>query len=378
MRILLVTEFFPYSEAGEFRGGVEARAFYLAEELTRRHEVTVIAARERGDRADQFKNLKVLRVGPEREYSQAGSFFDRLKYINNAVKVGLESRAEIVDGYNFVAYPIAYRIGKKLAIPAVATYHDVWKGEWIKNMGLVAGLAGEMLERYVLSRPWSGLIANSSATKEKLIAAGVRPEKIEVAYNGISLAKLKGITTEKFSDPTVIYVGRLVKYKKVADLIEAVAILKNKIKNLKCLIIGSGPETQSLKSLTMKLNLDETVTFLGFVEKHRQVLEYLSRSHVFCLPSAVEGFGMVTIEAMALGVPYVNSEIKPTIEVTKNGQGGLLYTLGSVEELAFKIGQLLDDAPRRQKLSLEARTLAKSYDWQNITRQVESIYQKYL
>lgn len=153
MNILIITEYFPSSEECNVKGGVEARAFYIAKNLAKNHNVYVITSWEEGlSQKDEFCGISVIRCGKQRKYSQGGSFIERLSFMNEAVKTGKKLDVDIVEGYNFITYPVAYNISKKLNIPRVATYHDVWLGgEWIKNLGFF-GIFGEILERYILSK----------------------------------------------------------------------------------------------------------------------------------------------------------------------------------------------------------------------------------
>lgn len=380
MKVLIVSEYFPKSEKVEIKGGVETRAFYFAKALAKKHDVTVLASWEKGMRKrDKFANINVIRCGPKREYAQMGAFFARFAFINEAYKIGVKLKPDLVDGYNFVSYVPAMWISKKLKIPAFATYHDVWVGEWIKNVGLVSGIVGEIIERYVLAgkgKKWFRFITNSNVTKDELIRYGVPSNKIEQVYSGVELKKFEKIKVKKFKEPTVIYVGRLVRYKRVTDLVKAVAVIKKKKPNIKCKIIGTGPEKNKLLRLIKKLNLQNNVELLGFVEKYEDVLKVIKSSHVFCLPSEVEGLGLVTIEAMACGVPFVNSNIPPTVEATNGGKGGLLFEVGDYQELARKIVKLLDDKELYRKSVKQERELVRKYDWKNLVEGVEEIYQK--
>jgi glycosyltransferase involved in cell wall biosynthesis len=377
MKILLISEYFPASGKCEIKGGVETRAFYFAKELAKKHEVVVLASWEAGTKKeDRFENIRVIRCGPEREYSQLGSVLARLSFIREAYLAGINLKPDLVDGYNFVSYIPAMWIAKRLGIPAVATYHDVWIGEWVRNVGVFSGIAGEIAERYVLAgkgRKWAKFITNSDCTREELIKFGVPADKVDKVYSGVELDKYTMITVSKYDDPTVVYVGRLVKYKRVDDLIRAIAEVRKSIKGIKCKIIGSGPEKENLKCLAGKLGLDN-VELLGFVEKHEDVIRVVKSSHVFCLPSEVEGLGLVTIEAMACGVPFVNSRIPPTVEATEGGKGGLLFRVGDYKELAGQVVKLLSDSKLYDGCVEQEKKVVAKYDWKNLVKGVEQIY----
>ncbi|MFC1648861.1 glycosyltransferase family 4 protein [Nanoarchaeota archaeon] len=370
MKILIITEYFPSSAEVDVRGGVEARAFYIAKELAKKHKVSIITSREPGQKEEaRFAGIKVYRVGKERTYTQSGSFTARLNFMFSAMKKGKELKVDIVDGYSFLCYPAAIKIADYHGIPAVATYHDVWVGEWINNIG-ITGIAGELLERYTLWKNWDHFIAVSNFTKKNLVKVGIPYNDITVVYNGVDLAGFKKLRAKK--QDKICYVGRLVDYKQVDTLIRALKLTKK----VKLEIIGTGPERPELERLVRELRLQDRVEFRGFVDKHEDVIKALKSAKLFSLPSLVEGFGMVTIEGAATGTPYVNSRIPPTVEITHNGQGGLLFKPGSYKDLAENLNKLLSSKRLYEKKQKEAIELAESYDWRKLAKQVEEVYKK--
>jgi len=367
MRIALMTEYFPKTEKAELSGGVEARTFYIGKYLAKRHDVTVFTTPEGGFEGDsRVLGMTVRRIGPPVEYSQSSSLLSRARFIRNAIKeVGKESY-DVADGASFVSYPVAWnsRAEKK-----VATYHDVWVGEWVRHLGL-KGLLGEALERYALSRRWDGFIAVSEYTKGKLVEAGVSRDKIAVVHNGVEYEKLERITADKFREPTVCIVSRLVSYKNVDDLVRALPHVKKKIPEVKLKIVGGGPEEGNLRRLAVKLGLEGNVEFMGFVKDHDKVLETIKSSHAFALPSTVEGFGISIIEAMALKVPYVASDIPAIREATHGGAGGLLHKPRDTEDLAGKLIKALEG-----KVKANADFIQKEYDWKTLAKKIEETYE---
>jgi glycosyltransferase involved in cell wall biosynthesis len=377
MKILIVSEYFPWSEKVEIKGGVEARAFYIAKELAKKHDVAVITSLEKGQKKEsEFANIKVYRVGNAREYTQAGSLNDRISFVRSAIKKGAELGGfDVVDGYNFLSYFAAYSIAKRSSAKSVATYHDVWLREWVKNVGLASGVPGEITERYILSRNWSHFIAVSNFTKQKLVNAGISPKRISVVHNGVNINEIKKIKAKKYAKPTVVCVGRLVKYKKIDTLVRAIGIIRKSMPDVQCNIIGSGPESESLNAMVKELKLEKNVHLLGFVPEHRDVLAEIKKSNVFCLPSSVEGFGMTVVEALACSVPCVISDIAPLLEVTENGKGCMVFKVNDVIDLAGKLYLLLKDKKLCKKKAGELSYI-KKYDWKNISSQVEDVYRK--
>jgi len=373
MKILLLSEYFPSSEKANVTGGVEARCFNVAKGLSKRNKVKVITSWQKGQkREDKFSGIEVYRVGPHHDYSHSGSLFSRLRFARALVKKGTEfSDVDVVDGYSFLTYLPAYEIARKLKKPSVITYHETWIGEWVRNKGIFTGVPGEIWERRVLSKRYSKIISVSNFTKNALMKKGVN--NIVVIPNGVDLKKFEKIKAKK--QTTICCISRLTPQKKIDDLVRAVALVKKEISDVRCKIIGKGPELEKLKKLVKELKIEKNVEFLGFVEKSDDVVKILKSSDIFCLPTILEGFGMVVIEAMASGVPYVCSDIEPLKEVTSNGKGGLLFKAEDYVDLSVKIVKLLRDKKLYAEKIKEGSVLVKKYDWNLITKEIEKVYE---
>lgn len=371
MKIGIITEYFPTSDILDIRGGAEASAFNEAKYLVEKHDVTVITSHEPGvNKKDNISGIKILRCGRKRPYSLSSSIIDRLFFIVEAYNIGKKEDFDIIVGYNFVTYPIAWKISRKLKKPCVIRYHDMWIGEWIKNFGL-SGITGELIERYILSKNLDMILSVSNYTKNKL-EKHFKPEKIIVIPNIVDVSPVKA---QKYPKPTVCCVSRLVDYKRVDDLIRATAILKETIPNIQCKIIGTGPKENYLRKLTEELGVKENIQFCGFVEDHDDVLRTIKSSHVFCLPSIVEGFGIVIVESMALSVPFVASNITPLVEAS-GGEGGLFYKPKNYVDLADKVKYVLNNEKLRENLMKEGLIKSKEYKGERIIKQIESIYEE--
>lgn len=353
MKILLVTEFFPQNKKRIFTGGVEARTYYLWKYLKQNHSVEVIS------RPATQVSVSFLSV------------FSRLIFIIEAIIKGISCNADIVEGSNFVSYIPAFIIAKIKKIPAVAWYPDVFIGSWIQKFGFV-GIFGEITERISLALPWDHIIALSNQTKHKLIKAGINAKKISVVYAGIDKNEMVSIKIKKNNNPTLICISRLVSYKRVGDLIKAFSIVRKKISNTNLIIIGTGPQEKKLKQFAKKLNL-KNITWKKHVTR-KNLLKHLKQSHLLCHPSIVEGFGLVTLEALTSGVPYINADITINREITHNGKGGLLFKPKNPGSLAKQIIMLLTNKQLYKKKIIEGKQLLSRYSWKKSAQETRIIY----
>ncbi len=376
MKICIITEYFTKKD-GSATGGVEARAFNIGSRLGKNHAVFIITSWQKGQqRKEEFANMTVYRVGKHHPYSNTGGTLSRLRFAfaakKAAIKLGGKHNIEIIDGYNFISYIPAQRAARKLHIQCVATYHEVWIGEWVKNKGLIAGSLGSLWERINLRLKWDKIVAVSNFTKKRLEKHG---KQAVVIPNGVDVAAFQH-THKKTKQPSIAYAGRLTKHKRVADLLKALAIIKNnpELQNVHCHIVGTGPEKERLEMRVKELQLQKHVTFHGFVKNYEDVKKIMQQSHVFCLPSVLEGFGMVVIEAMAAGTPYVCSDIDVLSEVTHNGTGGLLFKQEKHEDLAEKLKMLLTNKNLHQEKVKQAKEFVQRYDWDRIVEQTKNMY----
>jgi glycosyltransferase involved in cell wall biosynthesis len=376
MNLLILSEYFPDSQDSNITGGVEARCYNIAKRLAKKFNITLITSwRTDQKREDTFYGIKVIRVGGYHAYSNYAGFLSRFRFAQAAIKTGAAMKdIDLVEGYNFTTYYPAYAIAKKLRRPVIVTYHETWTGEWIKNKGLLTGIPYELFERFLLRLKFDKYICVSNFTKERLIQRGIPDKKTVVIPNGIDVGECRKASAKKYNHPTICYVGRLTETKKVDILIRAIQLIKNQIPDIQCKIIGKGPRQSFLKRLARDLKLSRNVEFLGFIENNKDVMKVIKSSHVLCLPSILEGFGMVIVEAMALGIPYVCADIPPLVETTRNGNGGLLFIPGNPTDLSKKIIQLINNKELYTKKQKEEKKTVKYYDWDNLSSETEKIY----
>ncbi|MEK6938488.1 MAG: glycosyltransferase family 4 protein [Nanoarchaeota archaeon] len=386
MNYLLLTEYFPASEKAEITGGIESRCFHLVKELSKEHQITVLCSHQPGqERISEVVGAKVIRCGPIMPYSSSGDIFKRLLFScslyqtgkklknkkENEIKTNTFDKAnifDIIEGSSFLAYPPAYFLGKKFNAKKVATWHETWVGQWIKNKGFFTGSFGTLWERFSLTLKWDEIIAVSEFTKHRLIKQGINEKKIRVVPNGIEPERFKHLQTLKEKVPTICFFGRLNWQKNVDVLIKALPEIEKEIPEIRCELFGSGPAEESLKALVRDLKLEQKVRFHGYVKDYNEMLKEAKKAHLFVQPSTLEGFGITVIEALALKMPYVISDIPPFIEITKNGQGGEIFQQMNVKDLAQKVIKLLTNKKDYLQKIEEGNLLVEEYDWGKIAK----------
>jgi glycosyltransferase involved in cell wall biosynthesis len=205
--------------------------------------------------------------------------------------------------------------------------------------------------------------AVSRSTADDLVRRGLQRDLIEVIPNGVDLEALTpGPPEERFAEPTLLYLGRLKKYKRVDLVIRAVAAIAERGLVCRLLIAGQGDHRDRLESLRDELGLSDWVEFLGFVSDEKK-LEMLRRSWVHVLASPKEGWGIANLEAAACGTPTVASDSPGLRDSVVDGRTGYLVPHGSLQHLADRIAELLGNEETRFRMGQESRAFAERFSW---------------
>ncbi len=380
MKLLVFTEYFPTNEHADLTGGVESRAFHLLRELAKKHDITVVCSYQgKQRRIDRIAGITVIRVGIINPYSNNGNLLSRLVYACSATLTGiLLPKIDVIDGYSYLNYPVASLVGAIRQKPVNFTYHECWSfRSWIQLKGLLTGTLGWLWTRFGLALPFASAIAVSETTKKQLCAAGVPAKKVSVVYNGVDIATF-GAVKGKPLPFSICTSSRLILSKRIDVLIRAIGLLKKQFPAITLTINGDGAERKKLEQLILKLKLQNNIQITGRIAKFDRVLTLRKKHQLFCLPSEVEGFGMVVIEALASGIPTVCADIPVMREITCGGKGVLLFQPGNAHDLAEKIRTLFTDKESYARLQREAKGCVARYDWVRIAAENEHIYRKVL
>jgi glycosyltransferase involved in cell wall biosynthesis len=357
MKILVLTEFFS-PRGKQFFGGVETRCYYLKK-----------YSKEFG-----FETTIYSRPAVKWNFFNIWSVLSGFLYVLDALKFGLNSDFDVVEGTNFTTYFVSWLIGRLKGRRVVYWYADVFVGTWVKNFGIL-GILGEIIERFALLFKADCYLCISAAVSKKLVEHSVPEERVVIIPCGVDFDEVKRVKARKHRVTyDIICVSRLVAYKRVKDLVLAAAILKREIGEIKIAVIGDGPEKHRLKILCSQLDLDSNILFLGHLKSHLEVLSKIHSSRVLCHPSAVEGFGIAIVEGASFGKPYVACDIPAVTEITLNGTGGMLVEPENSLALAKKLGELLFSTKIYKQKSIDSEKLSRRYSWKTLIEKTCLVY----
>jgi glycosyltransferase involved in cell wall biosynthesis len=185
-----------------------------------------------------------------------------------------------------------------------------------------------------------------------------------------ALRKAKGWQEET----VLISVGRLAPEKNWDTLLQAFAKVCSGQPGLRLVLIGDGPARQSLETLASELGVAEQVTFTGTLP-FEEVPCYLKAADLFAFASVTETQGLVTIEAMAAGLPIVAVDGSGTRDIVEHGKQGFLVE-NDVDALAKGIKKLLADPQRMKRFSNHALKKASTFDVHELGKQLVSVYEQ--
>lgn len=214
----------------------------------------------------------------------------------------------------------------------------------------------------------SGFLAISNSTRDDLVGRGVAADRISVAECGVDHQFYSPeLPTVKYDRPTVVYLGRVKKYKSVHHLIQALPQVQKAVPNVRALIVGDGDYLDHLKRLVVELDLESAVEFTGYVPAAQKLI-HLRRSHISIYPSPKEGWGITNIEANACGTPVVAADAPGLRDSVSSEKSGLLYPYGNLEQMAGQIIRLLTDQSLYAALSQGAIDWASRFTWEDCAR----------
>jgi len=290
-----------------------------------------------------FKTTSFM-LRANRKLKQIAGRIDIIHYTNDYCGFGMSSA----------------EIGK----PVLATLHHTHYLESTSvlprvKQNIISEVKFRVSQRFLARLEWSTLrnadsiiaVSNYTAENAKIVYPSLS-SRIRVVLNGIDESRFSpGLNGNIFrstlglsSEPIVLYVGRIALSKGLRFLIDAFYTVVKEIPEAKLVIVGSGAREEEaiLKAQVTLSNMNSSVIFTGRVNAEELPMIYAS-SDLVVLPSLVEGFGLVLLEAMAESKPVVTTNVGPTTEIISDGVEGVLVPSADTRALADGILKILGD-----------------------------------
>ncbi len=288
-------------------------------------------------------------------------------------RVLLPTDVDLVHVNNYRSAPIGQFVSRWAGVPCVCHVREMITTRTIRQYRLL----------------WSNaLIAVAEAVGQALLAGGIPADRVTIVRSGITpqdappeaetivLRGRLGITPH---DPVLGIVAHILPHKGYDDLVQALALLTQRLPQAKCLVIGMAPRERYLRKLLQlaeRLSVRDRLILVGFQE---DVAPFLHAMDVFVLPSRTEGLPITILEAMAAGKPVVATTAGGIPEVVRDGETGLLVPPGDPGRLAEAIMRLLE-GPALAKAMGQAggKRVTSVFTLEGETEQTAMVYRKVL
>ncbi len=314
------------------------------------HRVSVIGAGYDGAQAvERAGDLTMYRVGGRSTVFPRAIFKQWRGLVPDADVV-----LEVVNGITFLT-PLWLRT------PRAVLVHHVHTDHYEREMGRAGKLAGLALETLPLKLlyPGSRFVAISHATQRDLEPFGIGPDTVTVNHIGVELDAFE--PGERAAEPTLLYLGRLKRYKRVEMLLDTVAELPDVLLE----VAGEGDHRPELEREIERRGLAERVRLHGHVDE-QQKLALLQRAWVNLTASSAEGWCLTVMEAAACETPSVAMRVGGLPESIEEGVTGFLADTG--EELTAHVRRLVGDEDLRGRMGRAAAARAQEFTWDRTAR----------
>lgn len=363
-------------------GGAQVAAYHLALEMAKRaHCIEAFTTSfDSNDSIEKYGDtFTVYHYGTNFKVSTSNISFNLfLKPLSHNVNV-------IHTHFDIAPNPLAgLKYSRLKKIPLIVTYHGDWDisfGGRIRRLGVA--LSNKFLVDRLLSHA-DRIISPSKYYINESKYLKKYKEKAVVIPNGINIHEFNNISTkvmcrEQLGLPidknVVLFLSFLSPYKGPDILLKAMVSVVKYIPNTELIIVGRGAMENELKDLSVRLNINKNVKFIGFVDEKTKKC-YYKAADIFCLPSTMntDVFPLVLLEASASGLPLIVSNL-PTFKcIIKDGYNGIFAKKDDYRDLANNIIHLLENPEIRLKMGLNSLKIAEMHSWEKIAKETEVVY----
>jgi len=371
-RVTIITPVFPYPRRGVYTG-IERHVEGLCKGFKKLgHKVTIITTYWNGGFSySNFNDIKIYRFKDLRvilgKLGKLSGLFE-LDFLTFSLNVTLNRKLLDTDLLliNMPLFPFLRLLnGNFISVGLVHHVQPI-----VKPSDALSYPFGNIYMKLTKPNYW---VAPSKFSAEQFIKLLKIPkEKLKVIPEGVDLEKFNinvnasDINEKLGNERKILFVGNLHPSKGVHFLIKSFALVKSRINDVKLVIVGDGTLKYYLINLTKRLNLEKDVIFTGFVSDE-ELPKYYASCDIFASASVLEGFGLIFLEAMALGKPIVAFNLASIPEVV--GNAGILIDQINHEKFANALIELLSNEGLYREKSEIAFNRAKLFSWERITEQ---------
>ncbi len=371
MKIALVS---PYDFA--YPGGVANHISSLERQLTRMgHEVKVIAP---ASRAVSTFGDRFIPIGKPRPIPSSGSITRvtiSLRLASTIKAVLSQEKFDIIHLHEPFMPMLCSAVLRFSNTANIGTFHAC--------DGRPGYSFGRPISTIMLNRRLHKLDGKIAVSKPAMdYASKYIPGYYNIIPNGIDLEHFSPDVSpiEEFCDgkQNILFVGRLERRKGLNYLIKAYQQVKQEIPNSRLIVVGPGTRLRKKYEKWVRRSGLGDVVFVGYAS-YTELPRYYKTADIFCAPAiSRESFGIVLLEAMAVGKPVVATNIDGYASVVTHGEDGLLAPPKDSRGLAQALISVMSNEALRQQMGTRGRLTADKYSWEQIARRVFDYYVRVL
>ncbi len=354
-------------------GGTENAVMNYAKELSKNHQVMVLAPDYKREFDDNAYPFKIVR---SKSIKITENDFWAMPKISRAMKKSLdEFKPDILHTQTLgMMADFANCYGKKRNIPVVCTAHTKYRYCYVHD--LKSSLLANMVIRRIIKRVNKADVscAVSHSMAQELKSYGSKKQAIIIRNGGEKKVAeyVKPLSIPRFN---FIFVGLVSTIKNIDFTLRALAIVKKERADFTFTVVGRGPDEKKLKKLTEKLGLSDNVVFTGVIRDRVKLSEYYAQSNLFLFPSVFDTDGLVILEAANYGTPTLVLENTGASERITDGKTG--FTSKPTEkDYAQKIIDLMQDKEKLFEIGKNATSIFAG--WEQTAKQYVELYEKLL
>jgi glycosyltransferase involved in cell wall biosynthesis len=309
-------------------GGAEVVLRELSKRLVADgNRVTFLTARHPGSSAHELLDgIEVIRIGRNRYLHS----FQALVYYMRHLRGKYDVVVEVVNTAPY--FGVLFGGGAKTFLFYHQLAREVWFHEAKSPLSQVGYTFLEPLATRMLARSKTPLITISDSTLQDLGHFGFTKDRAHIITQGIELEPLPSLHgAEKFAEPTMLSLGAMRAMKRTLDQVKAFELAKQQVSNLKLILAGDAntPYGQQVLEYIGRSEFAQDITYEGRVSRERKI-ELMRRSHLMCVTSVKEGWGLIVTEAASQGTPAVVYDVDGLRDSVRDHRTGLVvppYTL---------------------------------------------------
>lgn len=267
--------------------------------------------------------------------------------------------------------------------PVIVFIHEIAGDIWDYMFSFPKNVIGKFLERWYFNLYKACIFwTDADSTVGELVERGIDRSlcyalPCPIPENAEFNRRIARLHVSKESDPTYVFVSRVVRMKGIEEVIKAFSFILKEQKNANLWIVGGGEETylSQLSAMLRDYGVSEKTKFWGRVSEEKKY-ELMAKSHILLHASVKEGWGLVVLESAKVGTPSVVYNVAGLRDVVKHNKTGVVISDNSPQQLAEEAINVYTDKRRYAQYAKNGKKWVQSLRWEDVTKQSLEILTK--